>query len=87
MKKEVKKMFSAAVTLAVMALIRTDASSALWQVSLVTMMFYGINCLIIEAAVDEIRRSRRRKSRELELKSIRRWAEEDFGGRYIEIIS
>ena len=43
--------------------------------------------LIIEAAVDEIRRSRRRKSRELELKSIRRWAEEDFGGRYIEIIS
>ena len=87
MKKEVKKMFSAAVTLAVMALIRTDASPALWQVSLVALMFYGINCLIIEAAVDEIRRSRRRKSRELELKSIRRWAEEDFGGRYIEIIS
>lgn len=82
-----KRMISAVITIGVMALIRTDASPALWQVSLVALMFYGINCLIIEAAVDEIRRSRRRKSRELELKSIRRWAEEDFGGRYIEIIS
>lgn len=82
-----KKIMAAGLTLAVMALIRTDANPALWQVGLVALMFYGINCLIIEAAVDEIRRSRRRKSRELELKSIRRWAEEDFGGRYIEIIS
>ena len=49
MKKEVKKIISAAVTLAVMALIRTDASPALWQVSLVALMFYGINCLIIDA--------------------------------------
>ena len=55
------KLVSAAMTLIVMALIRTDASPALWQVSLVALMFYGINCLIIEAAVDEIRRSRRRQ--------------------------
>ena len=82
-----KRMISAGVTLAVMALIRTDASPALWQVSMVALMFYGINCLIIEAVMEEVRRSKRRKSRELELKSIRRWAEEDFGGRYIEIIS
>lgn len=82
-----KRMISAVITIGVMALIRTDANPALWQVSLVALMFYGINCLIIDAVTDEIRRSRRRKSRELELKSIRRWAEEDFGGRYIEIIS
>ena len=82
-----KRMISAVITIGVMTLIRTDASPALWQVSLVALMFYGINCLIIDAVTDEIRRSRRRKSRELELKSIRRWAEEDFGGRYIEIIS
>ena len=82
-----KRMISAVITIGVIALIRTDASPALWQVSLVALMFYGINCLIIDAVTDEIRRSRRRKSRELELKSIRRWAEEDFGGRYIEIIS
>lgn len=89
MKKEIKKMFSAAVTLTVMALIRTNASPALWQISLVTMMFYGINCLIIEAVTDEIRRAKRRKEMIRDKYNLRRWAEIDFNelqhGKYIEI--
>ena len=82
-----KKIMAAGLTLAVMALIRTDASPALWQVSLVALMFYGINCLIIDAVIEEVKRSKRRKIKQIELRSIRRWAKEDFGGRYIEFIS
>jgi len=82
-----KKIMAAGLTLAVMALIRTDVNPALWQAGLVTMMFYFVNLAVIDAVIEEVKRSRRRKNRELELKSIRRWAEEDFGGRYIEIIS
>ena len=84
-----KRMISAGVTLAVMALIRTNASPALWQISLVTMMFYGINCLIVEAITDEIRRSKRRKEMIRDKYNLRRWAEIDFNelqhGKYIEI--
>jgi hypothetical protein len=82
-----KKILSAGLTLAVMALIRTDASPVMWQVGLVTLMFYFVNLAVIDAAIEEVKRSRRRKIKQIELQSIRRWAKEDFGGRYIEIIS
>ena len=82
-----KKFLSAGLTLAVMALIRTDVSPALWQVGLVTLMFYFVNLAVIDAVIEEVKRSRRRKIKQIELQSIRRWAKEDFGGRYIEIIS
>jgi len=82
-----KRIFSAGLTLAVMALIRTDANPALWQVGLVTLMFYFVNLAVIDAVIEEVKRSRRRKIKQIELQSIRRWAKEDFSGRYIEIIS
>lgn len=84
-----KRMISAVITIGVMALIRTNASPALWQVSLVTMMFYGINCLIIDAVMEEVRRSKRRKEMIRDKYNLRRWAEIDFNelvhGKYIEI--
>jgi hypothetical protein len=51
------------------------------------MMFYFVNLAVIDAVIEEVKRSRRRKIKQIELQSIRRWAKEDFGGRYIEIIS
>ena len=82
-----KKIMAASLTLAVMALIRTDVNPALWQVGLVTLMFYFVNLAVIDAVIEEVKRSRRRKIKQIELQSIRRWAKEDFGGRYIEFIS
>ena len=82
-----KKILSAGLTLAVMALIRADANPALWQAGLVTLMFYFVNLAVIDAVIEEVKRSRRRKIKQIELQSIRRWAKEDFGGRYIEFIS
>lgn len=86
-RRTMTKLASAAITLGVLTLIRTDADPTLWQVGLVTMMFYSINKAVINAVVEEIRLSRGRKRRKLETRNIRRWAEQDFGGRYIEIIS
>lgn len=51
------------------------------------MMFYYVNLAVIDAVIEEVKRSRRRKIKQIELRSIRRWAKEDFGGRYIEFIS
>jgi diacylglycerol kinase len=86
-----KKIMAAGLTLAVMALIRTDAGPALWQAALVSLMFYEINNAVIEAVCSEIRRHRRKKQRIFEKYNLKRWAEVDFVehayGRYIEITS
>ena len=84
-----KKIMAAGLTLAVMALIRTDAGPALWQAALVGLMFYEINNAVIEAVCSEIRRYRRKKQRIFEKYNLKRWAEVDFNelqhGKYIEI--
>ena len=89
MKKIKVKCASVIITLAVMALIRTDAGPALWQAALVGLLFYEINNAVIEAVCSEIRRYRRKKQRIFEKYNLKRWAEVDFNelqhGKYIEI--
>ena len=84
-----RKILAALITIVIMALIRTDAGPALWQVALVGLMFYEINNAVIEAVCSEIRRYRRKKQRIFEKYNLKRWAEVDFNelqhGKYIEI--
>lgn len=84
-----RKILAALITIVIMALIRTDAGSALWQAALVSLMFYEINNAVIEAVCSEIRRYRRKKQRIFEKYNLKRWAEVDFNelqhGKYIEI--
>ena len=86
-----RKILAAVITIGVMALIRTDANPALWQVALVTLMFYGINCAVIEAITEELQRTKKRRCRRIETRNIHRWAEVDFSvfapGGGMEIVS
>ena len=72
------KLVSAAVTLLVMALIRTDADPALWQAGLVTLMFYEINLRIVRIAWHAIKLEIESRSELHEKFGMQKWKAMDF---------
>ena len=72
------KLVSAAMTLLVMALIRTDADPALWQAGLVTLMFYEINLRIVRIAWHAIRLEIESRSELHEKFGMQKWKAMDF---------
>lgn len=82
-----RKILAVIITIGIMAAVKPGRVIAPWESAVATMLFYVISTLIIDAVCGEIKARRRRQRRRLETRNIRRWAEQDFGGRYIEIIS
>ena len=72
------KLVSAAMTLIVMALIRTDADPALWQAGLVTLMFYEINLRIVRIAWHAIKLEIESRSELHEKFGMQKWKAMDF---------
>lgn len=72
------KLVSAAMTLLVMALIRTDADPALWQAGLVTLMFYEINLRIVRIAWHAIKLEMESRSELHEKFGMQKWKAMDF---------
>ena len=72
------KLVSAAMTLLVMALIRTDADPTLWQAGLVTLMFYEINLRIVRIAWHAITLEIESRSELQEKYGMQKWKAMDF---------
>ena len=72
------KLVSAAMTLIVMALIRTDADPTLWQAGLVTLMFYEINLRIVRIAWHAITLEMESRSELHEKFGMQKWKAMDF---------
>lgn len=74
----IARMTAMAITVLLMALIRTDADPELWQAALIILGLYESVAMTIQIAQKEVRKNRRNKIIRIRQQDARRWAEEWF---------